>query len=162
MSEPHSAPYRADDSAPLPVPAGERDACGRFARGNRTSKLGGNPAVRALGDAQAAIRAAFSAEDVVEVLGALRRRALSGDVAAAAVFVGRVCGPAKQLVRCDVPPITDAASLGDAVRAVVGQVASGELDVGAGERLLGLVTAAGDALVVEQLERRVAALEVRR
>lgn len=156
-----SDPSRAD--APLPAaPGAERDRHGRFAPGNTTSRRGGNPNVRALADVQSAIRDAFSAAEVVAVLRALHSRAIAGDVAAAATFVGRVCGPARQLVQIDVPPITDAASFGDAVRAIVSQVAAGELDVAAGERVLALVTAAGDALVVEELDRRVAALEGRR
>jgi hypothetical protein len=142
-------------------PAGERDAAGRFRPGNRTALRGGNPRLRALSESQRAIAAAFTPGDVVAVLRALHERALAGDVGAAATFVGRVCGPAKQLVEIDLPPITDAASLGAAVRGVVEAVASGSVCVDAGAKVLGLVRAAGDALVVEAIEARVAQLEGR-
>ena len=163
MSTRESVPSRAD--APLPAAqagAGERDSFGRFRRGNRTSRRGGNPRLVALAEAQQAIARAFTGEDVVAALRALHTRALAGDVAAASVFVSRIAGPPRQLVQVDVPAIVDGESFAAAVRGTVAAVTAGELALETGERLVALLAAAADATVVEALDRRVAQLEGRR
>jgi hypothetical protein len=102
-----------------------RDGGGRFTRGNRHGR--GNPNLRALGDAQAAIRAAFSGEDVVKVLRALLRRAERGDVAAAVAFLGRVAGPiGRRFVDAD---LASAKTPAEVRRAVTKAAGSGTVDL---------------------------------
>jgi hypothetical protein len=118
--------------------------------------------VRRIAEAQQAIAAAFTGDDVVAVLQALRERALTGDTAAASVFCSRVAGPPRELVSVDLPAIVDGASFAAAVRGTVAAVTAGELALETGERLVALLAAAADATVVAELDRRVAQLEGRR
>lgn len=153
MSSPESQPSRAD---------GERDRSGRFLKGNATSRKGGNPAMRRLGELQTAVRAASSPEAVAAVLEALHSRALAGDCASASVWLGRVLGPAKQVVEVDLPAVVDASSASEAFGRIVEAAAKGEVDVAAAERLAGLTARAAEAIAWRDLAQRVATLEAQR
>lgn len=153
MSSRESEQSRAD---------GERDASGRFQPGNLTSRKGGNPALRRLGELQTAVREAATADDVRAVLAALKERALSGDCASASVWLQRTCGAPRTFVEVDLPAIGTAADFGAAMRAILADVAAGRLDLEAAQRLSELAAATAEAALVEQVEARVVALEARR
>jgi hypothetical protein len=154
VTSPDSAPSRTD---------GERDAAGRFQPGNVTSRKGGNPRLRNLGEHQDAIRAAFGPEDVVRVLSAMRDRALDGDVGAAATWLGRVAGNARTFVDASaLPRIAKAADFAEAARSILGDVAEGRLDLESAQRLLDLARGVADAVALQDLEARLAVLELRR
>jgi hypothetical protein len=137
----------------------ERDAAGRFQPGNTTSKKGGNPSLRRLGELQTAVRAAASPEAVAAVLEALHVRALAGDCASASVWLGRVLGPARAVVDVELPAVVDAPSASEAFQRIVEAAAAGRLDVDAAERLASLTARAAEANAWRDLAERVAALE---
>ncbi len=149
----------ASDSAPSRA---ERDVDGRFRPGNLTSRKGGNPALRRLGELQTAVREAATAEDVRAVLAALKERALAGDCASASVWLSRTCGAPRTFVDVALPSIVTAADFGAAMRAILADVAAGRLDLEAAARLSELAAATAEAALVEHVEARVVALELRR
>ncbi|MFN6146577.1 MAG: hypothetical protein ACK5AL_09485 [Planctomycetota bacterium] len=120
--------------------------------------------MRNLGEHQDAIREAFGPEDVVRVLTAMRDRALEGDVAAGATWLQRVAGNvARTYVDASpLPRIGTAADFADAARSILGDVIEGRLDLEAAQRLLDLARGVADAVALQDLEARLAALEARR
>ncbi len=88
-----------DGSIPTQPVASDRDATGRFVRGNVTAKLGGRP--RGI-DARAAFGRAMGEVEaekaVVDTLTAMLAAALKGDTAAARIVLERLCGPVRQEV----------------------------------------------------------------
>jgi hypothetical protein len=137
----------------------ERLPDGRFAAGNTLARGHGNPKARFAQRVALAIAEATTEQQVVDVLDALRTRALDGDSNAATCWLQRVVGPARTVVEVPLPAINTAGDAATAARSVLEHVTSGAASLEEGQRLLELVAHVRDACVLEQLETRVAQLE---
>jgi hypothetical protein len=86
-------------AAPVPRPAGGRDAGGRFARGN----LGGpgNPFARRVAALRQALLRAVTDHDMQDLAGRLLESARAGDVAAMKLLFGYVLGRPAEVVDPD-------------------------------------------------------------
>ena len=118
----------------------------------------GNPKGRKPGTGEVAkIRAAI-ADLVPDLVAAMMARALEGDVGAARLLLERTVAPlkpAEQLQRLNMP----SGSLTDQGRAVLAAVGSGELAPGQGAVLLGAIGQLARVAEIDELERRITALE---
>lgn len=131
---------------------------GKFAAGNR---LGGRPqgsrhkvtlAVEALleGEHEALTRKA------VEM-------AMAGDTVALRLCLDRIAPPRKDApISIDLPSINSAADAVAASTAVLGSVASGDLTLDEGGRLMALLAAHKSMVTLGELEERIASLEAKR
>jgi hypothetical protein len=139
---------------------GDREPDGRFRPGNRVSVgCGGNPRAKQTHEIHKAIASAATPEAVLAVLEALHVRALAGDSNAATCWLQRVVGPARTVVEVPLPTIASAGDAATAARSVLEHVTSGTASLEEGQRLLELVAAVRDAVVVAELEQRIAQLE---
>jgi hypothetical protein len=139
---------------------GDRDHDGRFRPGNRVSVgVGGNPRAKMTHEIYRAIAAAATPEAVLAVLEALHVRALAGDSNAATCWLMRVCGPARTTVQVELPTIASAGDAATAARSVLEHVAAGAASLEEGQRLIELVGHVRDAVVLAELEQRIAQLE---
>lgn len=118
----------------------------------------GNPKGRKPGTGEVArIRAAI-ANLVPDLVAAMMARALEGDVGAARLLLERTVAPlkpAEQQQRLNL----SSGSLTDQGRAVLAAVASGELAPGQGAVLLGAIGQLARVTEIDELERRITALE---
>jgi len=118
----------------------------------------GNPKGRKPGTGEVAkIRAAI-ADLVPDLVAAMMARALEGDVGAARLLLERTVAPlkpAEQQQRLNL----SSGSLTDQGRAVLAAVASGELAPGQGAVLLGAIGQLARVTEMDELERRITALE---
>lgn len=118
----------------------------------------GNPQGRKPGTGEvAAIRAAI-ADRVPELLASLMVRALDGDVGAARLLLERTIAPLKAAEETQRLCLPDG-TLTDKGRAVLASVAAGELAPGQGAALLSALGTLARVAEVDELERRVKALE---
>ena len=120
----------------------------------------GNPAGRKPGSGEVAKMRAAMAAHVPALVAVLLERALSGDIGAARLLLERTISPLKaseETARLALP----GATLSAQGRAVVAAVAAGELSPGQGAALLASLGTLAKLLEVDELERRVAALETR-
>lgn len=118
----------------------------------------GNPAGRPPGSGEVAkIRAAIS-DRVPELLAALMTRALEGDVGAARLLLERAIAPLKAVEQPQALTLPDG-TLTEQGRAVLAAVAAGELAPGQGAALLAAVGTLARIVEVDELTRRVEALE---
>lgn len=118
----------------------------------------GNPAGRPPGTGEVAkIRAAIS-DRVPELLAALMTRALEGDVGAARLLLERAIAPLKAAEQPQALTLPDS-TLTEQGRAVLAAVAAGELAPGQGAALLAAVGTLARLVEVDELTRRVEALE---
>ncbi|MFO0392544.1 MAG: hypothetical protein ACK53T_12435 [Planctomycetota bacterium] len=140
----------------------ERDAAGRFSKGNQAAAGARNPAARHAYELARAVREATSPADVLEVLARLRAAAMDGDTAAAALWLTRVAGPARVVAEVELPDVVDAPTATQAFAAIVRAAAAGEVDIAVAERLAVLVRQHADAVAYEALAARLSELEARR
>jgi hypothetical protein len=145
---------------------GDQDpATGRFLHGNAIGKRGGNPQLRRLGAAQAAVRRATRPADVVKVLDKLRDAALAGDVAAAGVWLRRVLGREREAPDTDGAPLPFVLDVATAAGVVASHqrlsvaLAAGELTPTQAAGLLQLLDSGRRAVELLDLEQRIAHLE---
>lgn len=120
----------------------------------------GNPKGRPPGTGEVAkIRAAI-ADRVPEILDSLLSRAVTGDTGAARLLLERVVPPLKAV---EAPHSVSIPSTGqaDQGRAVIAAVASGALPVDQGAALLSAIGSLARVVEVDELVRRVEALESR-
>ncbi len=118
----------------------------------------GNPAGRKPGSGEVAqIRAAI-AERVPELLAAMMTRALDGDVGAARLLLERAVAPLKAAEQSQALTLPDD-TLTEQGRAVLASVAAGELAPGQGAVLMGAIGTLARVVEIDELERRIAALE---
>lgn len=118
----------------------------------------GNPAGRKPGTSEVAqIRAAI-AERVPELLAAMMARALDGDVAAARLLLERTVAPLKAAEQAQALTLP-AGTLTEQGRAVLAAVAAAELAPSQGAALLGAIGTLARVAEIDELERRIAALE---
>lgn len=111
---------------------------------------------------QGAVRQAVTPKDLTRVLHTLRDLALTGDVSAAKVLLERCLGRATEEPRpfnVALPDLTTAEGVADAMRAIVGAVASGDLTTADASAVVGLLRAVADATVFAELDARVSELE---
>lgn len=148
---------------------GERDSSGRFIRGNRTSRRGGNPNVRRIAELRAAVRDAISADDLRRVLRGLRDLALdpqaagSDRVAAARVLIERCAGkptPPPTLA-LDVQKLSSARDALAAAEQVALGVLRGEVDQGDARAALEALSGYRATLAEVDIEERLRALEAK-
>lgn len=120
----------------------------------------GNPKGRPKGSGQVAqLRAAIAAQ-VPALLDKLMRQALEGDTAAARLLLERAVSPLKATEQPQAVNLSGD-SLTDQGRSVLRSVASGELAPGQGAALLGAIGQLCRVAEVDELTRRIEALEER-
>lgn len=120
----------------------------------------GNPKGRPTGTGEVAkIRAAI-ARQVPALLEALMTKALDGDVGAARLLLERTIAPLKAIEPTQALTLPDG-SLTDKGRAVLRSVADGVLAPSQGAALLGAIGSLARVTEMDELESRIAALEVR-
>ncbi len=118
----------------------------------------GNPRGRRPGSGEVAKLRAAIAEHVPTILERLVAAALQGDVSAARLLLERVCPPLKATEEAAPLALPDG-TLTEQGRAVLGAVAAGELAPGQGAALLGAIGTLARVAEVDELERRLTALE---
>ncbi len=150
------------DDADLNGQNGDRDAQGRFRKGGPGGP--GNPTLRRLGEFQQAIKAAFSGEDLIAVLQALRDKAIEGDAGAGKVFLERILGrptqePAIAQFTLEFPELKDSHNVIEAGSRLLRAVSDGEIDVSTATQVSNLLEHARRAIEQVELEKRVEELE---
>lgn len=120
----------------------------------------GNPAGRKPGTGEVArIRAAI-AKQVPDLLDAMMTKALDGDVGAARLLLERAIAPLKAIEQTQALALPDG-TLTAQGRAVLRSVADGVLAPSQGAALLGAIGTLARVTEIDELETRIAALEVR-
>lgn len=118
----------------------------------------GNPAGRKPGTGEVAkIRAAI-ADRVPELLAKLMAQALEGDTSAARLLLERAVAPLKAAEQPQALTLPNG-TLTEQGRAVLASVAAGELAPGQGAALLGALGTLARVVEVDELARRIEALE---
>ena len=120
----------------------------------------GNPRGRRPGSGEVARLRAAIAEHVPTIIGQLTAAALQGDVSAARLLLERVILALKAAEEAAPLALPDG-TLTEQGRAVLGAVAAGELAPGQGAALLGAIGTLARVAEVDELERRLTALEAR-
>lgn len=121
----------------------------------------GNPAGRAPGSGEVAKLRATIAGHIPALVAVLVERALGGDVGAARLLLERVCAPLKASEEPAPLALPADESLTAQGRAVLGAVAAGDLAPGQGGVLLGAIATLARVAEVDELARRLTALEAR-
>lgn len=121
--------------------------------------VSGNPAGKPKGalSPSGRLRQAI-ADDIPQILGVLRERALDGDVQAAALLISRCLPPLRPESAAQAIEVTGG-SLGDRSEAVVSAAIAGQIAPDAAAGLMSVLTAQAKILETIELERRIAALE---
>lgn len=120
----------------------------------------GNPAGRPKGSGDVAkVRAAIPAQ-VPALLAKLMTQALEGDTSAARLLLERAIAPLKAIEQAQALTLPDG-TLTDQGRAVLRSVADGVLAPSQGAALLGAIGTLARVTEMDELESRIAALEVR-
>ena len=120
----------------------------------------GNPAGRKPGTGTVAKIRASMAEHVPALVSMLLERAMAGDIGAARLLLERTIAPLKAAEQ-SAPLALPGGSLAEQGRAVVAAVASGELAPGQGAALLASIGTLAKLIEVDELARRIDALEAR-
>ena len=118
----------------------------------------GNPKGRPPGTGEVAKMRAAIADRVPQLLAAMMARALDGDVGAARLLLERAIAPLKAAEQVQALSLPDG-TLTDQGRAVLASVAAGELAPGQGAALLGAIGTLARVSEVDELARRIEALE---
>lgn len=128
---------------------------GRWVKGQS-----GNPTGRAKSDhGRAALRQQI-AEKVPAIVSKMVALALKGDVQAARTLLERVLPPVRpETVATPLPALADAAGFSEQAAAIVKAAGVGEVPFDAAAQLLGGIAAAARTAEIDELARRVAALE---
>lgn len=121
----------------------------------------GNARGRPRGSGEVAKLRAAIAEHVPTIIERLVAAALQGDVAAARLLLERTIAPLKAAEPA-APLVLPDGTLTEQGRAVLGAVAAGTLAPGQGAALLGAIGTLARVIELDELERRIAALERRR
>ena len=120
--------------------------------------VSGNPKGRPPGAGEVAKLRAAIAGQVPAILQSLTAAALGGDVGAARLLLERVIAPLKAAEQAQALHLPDG-TLTDQGRAVLAAVAAGELAPGQGAALLGAIGTLARVAEVDELARRIEALE---
>lgn len=106
----------------------------------------------------AKLRAALGGNDLEEIIATLVSAAKGGDIAAARLILDRVIPP----LRATDAPVkisVSGASLTDQARSIMDAITGGALPVGQGAAMLAALSNLGKIVEVDELERRLTALE---
>jgi hypothetical protein len=150
------------NSTPPANTGDQQDLAGRDNRGRFSSGVSGNPKGRSRGSRNKASIAldAIGGKYSEIVLGAMIKKAVSGDTTAGRVILDRVWPAARgRHISLPLPPITDAASALSALTAVIRAVGSAEITTSEAASLVSLITSATKIIETAELERRVTELE---
>jgi hypothetical protein len=120
----------------------------------------GNPKGRPTGTGEVAKIRADIAKRVPDILDAMMARALDGDVGAARLLLERAVAPLKAIEQAQALTLPDG-TLTAQGRAVLRSVADGVLAPSQGAALLGAIGTLARVTEIDELEARIAALEVR-
>lgn len=120
----------------------------------------GNPRGRPVGSGEVAKLRAAITEHLPEIIDALMERAVNGDIGAARLLLERGIAPLKAVEPSQPVRLPDG-DLSAQGRAVIDSVASGDLSVGQGASLLSAISALARVVEVDELTRRIEALESR-
>ncbi len=118
----------------------------------------GNPKGRKPGTGEVSLIRASIAARVPELLASMMNRALSGDVGAARLLLERAVAPLKAAEQAHALSLPEG-TLTEQGRAVLAAIAAGELSPGAGAALLGAIGTLARVSEIDELERRIRALE---
>lgn len=121
----------------------------------------GNPAGRKPGTGRITALRESIAEHLPEVVAVVLEQARAGDVAACRLLLERVL-PAVKPVEVAVPIELPDEGLSEQGRAVLAAVGAGEIAPGQGAALIGAVAALARVVEVDELEKRISALETLR
>ncbi len=124
----------------------------------------GNPAGRPPGARHEALKAldAIGSDGAAEVMRAVVDAAKGGDMRAADILLRRLWPERKgRPVTLDLPALTTAAGVADALAAVATAVAAGEVSPEEGQAVAGILETQRRAIETAELEARIAALEAR-
>ncbi len=124
----------------------------------------GNPAGRPPGARHEALKAldAIGSDGAAEVMKAVVDAAKGGDMRAADILLRRLWPERKgRPVRLDLPALTTAGGVADALAAVTSAVAAGEVSPEEGQAVAGILETQRRAIETAELEARIAALEAR-
>jgi hypothetical protein len=128
---------------------------GRWAKGESGNQAGRPPGTP---DKRSQLRALISAE-APELVATAVRLAKDGDVAALNLLLARCISP----LRPTSDPITfelpRGASLADQARSILAGIAAGQIDPITGKALVDAVAAVANVTALDEIERRLAALE---
>jgi hypothetical protein len=102
-------------------------------------------------------------DEAPELLAVMLEKAMEGDVVALRFLLERGIPMTKAVApNVEIPELTDAATLGDKARAILDAIARGDLPPDMGAQLVQAVGATARVVEVDELERRLAALEAQR
>jgi len=122
----------------------------------------GNPAGRRPGSGEVARLRAAIAQAVPEIIARLVERAtMEGDVQAARLLLERVLPPVKAVALPEPLPVPATGSLASRGEAVLAAMAAGEVSADAAEAAMAGLMAVARLRTIDDLERRIAALEQR-
>lgn len=121
--------------------------------------VSGNPKGRPRGSGLVGDMRRAIADHASEVLDALVRKALEGDVQACRALLDRVCPPLRAESLPVMVPGMEAGSLSGRAEAAMKAVAQGNLSPDTAAALMAAVGALAKVREVDELERRIAALE---
>lgn len=141
-----------------PVNSGAKQA-GRFKPGQS-----GNPAGRPAGARHKAVEALdlLGRKAAAEIIEAVIEAAKGGDARCAELVLRRIWPEVKSRpVQINLPKVTDAASVTDALARVVKAAAAGEITVDEAQALTTLIEGQRRAIETTTLEARIAALEAK-
>lgn len=127
-------------------------------RGSWKPGQSGNPAGRPPGSGEVAQLRASIAGSVPAILESLTAAALGGDVQAARLLLERVLPPIKPTEQAQALSLPDG-TLTEQGRAVLASVAAGELAPGQGSQLITAIGTLAKLAEVDELTRRIEALE---
>lgn len=121
----------------------------------------GNPAGRPKGTKLRATRLREDlAKDVPGILERVKDAALDGDMTAARILLDRVMPPVRsESATVEIPALAAAETLSEKARALVDAVAEGQLAPSTASDLLSALGATAKIIELDELERRIAALE---
>lgn len=100
-------------------------------------------------------------KDVDAIIETVRTQALAGDLTAAKLVLERLLPPLKPQEQAVELPLPEDASLTDAGRSILGAVAAGDIAPGQGAQLIAALGGLARVVEIDELERRLAALEER-
>lgn len=128
-------------------------------RGQFTGGASGNPAGRPSGSGQAAKLRRAIAEDMEAIITVLVKQAKSGDTAAAKLLLDRAIPAIKPQAQVVTVPGLDADDVSDRAKAALDAAGRGELPPDTAAQLVQAVGSLARVVEVDDLERRIAALE---
>jgi hypothetical protein len=154
----------------VPVDLGERKRTFQCLKMQAQNRMGfrkgvsGNPSGKPRGCRNKATRAveALLAGEAEALTRVCVGRAKAGDATALRLVMERICAPIRErAVRIDLPAVTDAADLPDAIGRIIEAVTSGEISPSEGQAIAGLLGQQRQAFETVEFAGRLAEVEGR-